>query len=285
MSPALIRNEQDSDSDSDVEFEDVPISLPNRPRNREDTDIAVTIRSTPQPQWTPTLSLPPQRSQPIPSGSEEETQLRGQISTGIERVTYRKMKSDMGMDAPDTPASERRYDSFKDLAAEVEGLVDMLWASATPAIQTESLITLAGLTQTSLPAFPFDAPPALTILHKLDSVFAALCTGTHPLTEAVLPGAQPGQSLVTETQKVRIRSLAERTRYQVFSCLAKASERGNAATVDNGYGYVDDEDEESGDEVDEPWMLEATRVYEKSLMLLAEQDPDVEAGMDEFNCL
>ncbi|CAI7651730.1 unnamed protein product [Penicillium discolor] len=279
MSPALI---QETDSDSDVEFEDVPISLPTRSRNREDIEIPITIRSNPQPQWTPTLSLPQQRSQPIPSGSQEETQLRGQISTGIERVTYRKMKSDMGMDAPDTPASERRYDSFKDLAADVEGLIDTLWASATPAIQTEALITLAGLTQTSLPAFPFDAPPTLNIFHKLDSVFAALCTSTHPLTGAVLPGAQPGQSLVTETQKVRIRSLAERTRFQVFSCLATSNERGNSV---NGYGDGDDEDEDSGDEIDEPWMLEATRVYEKSLMLLAEQDPDVEAGMDEFNCL
>ncbi|KAJ5706278.1 hypothetical protein N7536_001967 [Penicillium majusculum] len=279
MSPASI---QETDSDSNVEFEDVPISLPTRSRNREDIEIPITIRSNPQPQWTPTLSLPQQRSQPIPSGSQEETQLRGQISTGIERVTYRKMKSDMGMDAPDTPASERRYDSFKDLAADVEDLIDTLWASATPAIQTEALITLAGLTQTSLPAFPFDAAPTLNILHKLDSVFAALCTSTHPLTGAVLPGAQPGQSLVTETQKVRIRSLAERTRFQVFSCLATSNERGNAV---NGYEDGDDEDEDSGDEVDEPWMLEATRVYEKSLMLLAEQDPDVEAGMDEFNCL
>ncbi|CAI7638707.1 unnamed protein product [Penicillium glandicola] len=285
MSPASIQNEQDSDSDSDVEFEDVPISLPSRPRNREDIEIPITIPSTPRPQWTPTLSLPQQRSQPIPSGSEEEIQLRGQISTGIERVTYRKMKSDMGMDAPDTPTSARRYNSFKELTADVEGLIDMLWASATPAIQTEALITLAGLTQTSLSAFPFDAPPTLNILHKLDSVFAALCTGTHPLTGAVLPGAQPGQSLATETQKVRIRSLAERTRYAVFSCLAKSDNRVNDASVNaNGYGYGNgDEDEDSGDEVDEPWMLEATQVYEKSLMLLAEQDPDVE-GVDEFSC-
>jgi hypothetical protein len=68
--------------------------------------------------------------------------------------------------------------------------------------------------------------------------------------------------------------------------LAKSNDRGNAAAVSaNDYGYGDEEDEESGDEVDEPWMLEATRVYEKSLMLLAEQDPSGEAGMDEFNCL
>ncbi|KAJ5177435.1 uncharacterized protein N7500_000134 [Penicillium coprophilum] len=285
MSPASIQNDQDTDSDGDVEFEDVPISLPARSRNRQDTGIQIDIPSR-QPQWSPTLSLPQQRSQPISSGSEEEIQLRGQISTGIERVTYRKMKSDMGMDAPNTPVSERRYESFKELAAEVEGLIDMLWASATPAIQTEALITLAGLTQTSLPAFPFDAPPTLHILHKFDCVFAALCTGTHPLTGAVLPGAQLGQSLATETQKVRIRSLAERTRYEVFSCLAKSSERVNAGDGNgHGYGDGDGDEEDSGDEVDEPWMLEATRVYEKSLMLLAEQDPDVEGGMDEFNCL
>ncbi|KXG51888.1 uncharacterized protein PGRI_092810 [Penicillium griseofulvum] len=283
MSPASIQTDQDSDSDADVEFEDVPISLPNRPRNREDTGIQITVPSTRQPQWSPTLSLPQQRSQPIPSGSDEEIQLRGQISTGIERVTYRKMKSDMGMDAPDTPVSERRYDSFKELAAEVEGLVDTLWASSTPAIQTEALITLAGLIQTSLPAFPFDAPPTLNILHKFDCVFAALCTGTHPLTGAVLPGTQLGQSLATETQKVRIRSLAERTRFEVFSCLAKSNERGDAA-ITNGNGYEYEDEDEDGDEIDEPWMLEATQVYEKSLMLLAEQDPNVE-GMDEFNCL
>lgn len=41
------------------------------------------------------------------------------------------MKSDMGMDAPGTPASERRYNGFKELAADVEGLIDALWASAT----------------------------------------------------------------------------------------------------------------------------------------------------------
>jgi hypothetical protein len=94
----------------------------------------------------------------------------------------------------------------------------------------------------------------------------------------VLPGAQPGQSLVTETQKVRIRSLAERTRYEVFSCLGRSSEKTRA----NGDGAWDEED--SGDEVDEPWMFEAARVYEKSLMLLAEQDPEVEAEGMEFNC-
>jgi hypothetical protein len=126
MAPGKIK-EPDSDSDSDVEFEDVPITHRDEGGN-EDTDIPIVLD---QQTWTPNLVLPPQRAEPIPSGSEEETQLRGQISTGLERVTYRKMKSDMDMDAPNTPIAQRRYNSFAQLAADVEGLVDMLWASAT----------------------------------------------------------------------------------------------------------------------------------------------------------
>lgn len=68
---------------------------------------------------------------------------------------------------------------------------------------------------------------------------------------------------------MRIRSLAERTRYQVFSCLGRSH-------------HTDGDEGEESDEVDEPWMLEATRVYEQSLMLLAEQDAEPE--MDAFSC-
>lgn len=115
---------QDMDSDSDVEFEDVPLS------QNTTNEISVTTGPARTP-WTPTLSLPPQRETPIPSGSEEETQLRGRVSSGIERINSRQMKADMGMDAPETHASLRRYESFRELAGDVEHLVDMLWASAT----------------------------------------------------------------------------------------------------------------------------------------------------------
>ncbi|KAJ5326165.1 hypothetical protein MYU51_010589 [Penicillium brevicompactum] len=263
MTPGKIKESQDSDSD--VEFEDVPITHSG---GQHDIDISISQRP---PTWTPTLLLPSQRVRPLASGSEEETQLRGKISAGVERITYRKMKSDMGMDAPDTPATERKYDSFPELADDVDGLIDTIWESATPAIQTEALITLAGLTQTSLPSFSFSAEATLSIFYKFDSVFAALCTGTHPITGAALPGAVVGQSLVTETQKVRIRSLAERTRNQIFSYLSSPS---------TSVGDGDDEDPE---DADEPWMLEATKIYEKSLMLLAEQN-DITVEGDEFTC-
>lgn len=114
---------QENDSDSDVEFEDVPFSH---------TTANGTSHTAPgRPAWTPALSLPSQRDSPIAAGSEEETQLRGRLSSGIERITYRQMKANMGMDAPETCVSLRRYESFKELADDVEHLVDMLWASAT----------------------------------------------------------------------------------------------------------------------------------------------------------
>lgn len=123
MAPGKIKESQDSDSE--VEFEDVPITHSG---GQHDIDISISQRP---PTWTPTLLLPSQRVRPLASGSEEETQLRGKISAGVERITYRKMKSDMGMDAPDTPATERKYDSFPELADDVDGLIDTIWESAT----------------------------------------------------------------------------------------------------------------------------------------------------------
>jgi len=99
----------------------------------------------------------------------------------------------------------------------------------------------------ALKTYPFDPECALGLLHKFDSVFEALCTGFHPLTHAPLPGSSEARQLVTQTQKVRIRSLAEMTRNKVFSLLSGS----------------DDDDLE-------PWLLEATKVYDKTLMLLAD---------------
>lgn len=109
---------------------------------------------------------------------------------------------------------------------------------------------------------PFDPHSTLGILHKFDVVFAALCTGMHPLTHAPLPGAQEGRSLVTQTQKVRIRSLAETTRNSVFLCLPGPDWNGS----EDGDG-----DGEGEEEVMQPWVLEATRIYDRTLMLLADQ--------------
>ncbi|KAJ5273904.1 hypothetical protein N7478_009029 [Penicillium angulare] len=272
----------DSDSDSDVEFEDVPLS--SRQRATDDTGASIHSVSfqTPRQPWVPTLFLSAQRAEPIRPGSEEETQLRGRLSTGIERINYRHMKSQMGMDesSPDSgaQASERRFEGFGELAAEVGGLVDILWASASPSIQVEGLISLAGLTEMALSTYNFDPEATLNILHKFDVVFAALCTGLHPSTHTPLPGIVDGRPLVTQTQKVRIRSLAEGTRTRIFSCLNEAESNDKNGYVNgNGNGKVDESEENSDIDDDaahvsaQPWLMEAAGVYDKTLMLLADQ--------------
>lgn len=108
----------------------------------------------------------------------------------------------------------------------------------------------------SLPTYKFDPESTLAILHKLDEVFAALCTGTHPLTRAPLRGNVDDRPLVTQTQKVRIRSLAEMTRNKIFACLPD---------------FDEGEDEQAEEQA---WVLEATRVYDRTLMLLADQGED-----------
>lgn len=294
-------NEQYHDSDEDEEFEDVEFEdVPLRSSRANGTHKPPAQRTV----WTPELSLPRQRDEPIASGSEEETQLRGRLSEGIDRINYREMRGLVGMDVPDTPVTERGYTSFAQLCQDVEALVNALWASATresiiPPIEPillgihvccifsmtmhvvyiheskangfyiasilgEGLITLAGLTEAALRAYPFDPASTLTVLHKFDQIFAALCTGVHPLSRTPLPGTQSGRSLVTQTQKVRMRSLAESTRSKVFSCLVSEDEDG--------------EDEE----MEQVWSLAATKVYEATLMLLGDQGDVDDAG--EFEC-
>lgn len=132
-------------------------------------------------------------------------------------------------------------------------------------IQVEGLISLAGIVEMSIKTYPFDPKALLTTLHKLDAVLAALCKGTHPVSGAPLPGST--RPLVTQTQKVRIRSLAENTRHRVFSSLPSDEEE----IEEDGEGDGDDSGDGGGTEMErQPWLLEATRVYDRTLMLLAD---------------
>ncbi|KAJ5893026.1 hypothetical protein N7504_009717 [Penicillium tannophilum] len=265
---------EETDTESDVEFEDVPLAAAPRSAPETDNNGASSVHSvsfqTETPLWVPMLSLPEQRAEPLRPGSTEETQLRGRLSTGIERINYRHMKSEMGMDGSETRASEKRFENFAQLAREVGSLVDSLWASATPSIQVEGLITLAGITEMALPTYKFDPEATLTILHKFDSIFAALCTGQHPVTKEPIPGAAADRPLVTQTQKVRIRSLAEMTRYKIFSCLESSGSSSFSELNENGNVVYDDEPL-GADTPMQPWLMEAARVYDQTLMLLADQ--------------
>lgn len=122
------------DSDEDVEFEDVPLH-PTQPHavstNGSDlpSEHAGAV-STNMP-WVPVLRIPPQRERPLASGSNGEVQLRGRLSTAIDRINSRQMKAQMGMDTTNTQPGQTRYTGIQQLADDIEGTADMLWESAT----------------------------------------------------------------------------------------------------------------------------------------------------------
>jgi hypothetical protein len=123
------------DSDEDVEFEDVPFqpTQPQQPPTDGSSDLPSGHAgpvSTNIP-WVPTLRIPPQREAPFASGSNAEVQLRGRLSTAIDRINFRQMKAQIGMDTSITEPGFSRYTCIQQLADDIEGTADMLWESAT----------------------------------------------------------------------------------------------------------------------------------------------------------
>jgi hypothetical protein len=58
-------------------------------------------------------------------------QLRGRLSTAIDKINFRQMKAQMGMDTANTEPGLSRYTCIQQLADDIEGTADMLWESAT----------------------------------------------------------------------------------------------------------------------------------------------------------
>lgn len=104
------------------------------------------------------------------------------------------------------------------------------------------MISLAGLVNSYLRDFPWQAREAFRLLDKLDAMFSAL------LAEASM------------TERVRIKSLVEGTRVTVFDVRDEEEEDDD-----------DDDDDDVDAEVDAEvgrWKMAAARVYERTLSLV-----------------
>ena len=148
-------------------------------------------------------------------------------------------------------------------------------------VQVEGMITLAGIFQRALTSYPFDAIATITLLNKLDYYLASLIEGKDATSQSPLPGASPDRPLVTATQRVRIRSIAENSRTQLFSIMPSSGENTDDDT--DAAADAEDENEDQDDNEAEDlnggyddwedlpefpsWMTQAARVYERVLML------------------
>lgn len=188
--------------------------------------------------------------------------------------------------------SERGYESFSEVVGDVEPVVDLVWVSGTrmyiftasgvymnvdtdranvATLQIPYLISLAVLLNTCLPSYPFAPRSTFRVLRKLDSIFASLLTGVGVEAEAEetpLAGFENRRDVVSMTEKVRIKSVAEGARVVVFGV-----RQGEEDNEDSG-GEGEEEGEDGSDE-DEGgvgrWEMEAARVYERTIQLLGDE--------------
>ncbi|KAL2832276.1 ribosomal small subunit assembly protein [Aspergillus pseudoustus] len=208
----------------------------------------------------------------------EEMKLRkGKIRSGILAISRRHAKKfSSAFEQPPSGAQERGYESFNEVARDVESLVDVLWVSGTPSLQIPYLISLSVLVNTYLPDYPFTAKPTFRLLRKLDSFFASLILGEDAESGQPLSGFEVRRNIVSMTEKVRVKSIAETARVVVV----EAGENGGAGQDVDGFDEDEDDDESEGemdvdgfrlDETPGKWEMETARVYEKTIQLLGDE--------------
>ncbi|PYI04500.1 hypothetical protein BO78DRAFT_398940 [Aspergillus sclerotiicarbonarius CBS 121057] len=235
---------------------------------------------------TPSL-LPQPRSHPLRPGSAKEATVINYIDTTLLRIARRHAKKFSSAFAdPNLPESERGYENFKEIGRDLEAVVDVLWVSGTPSLQIPYLISLAVQVNSYLAEYPFSAAATFRLLGKLDEVFAGL-----------LGEGEGRGSVVSMTEKVRIKSIAESGRVVVVEARERERENGG------GDGFGEDEDEDEEDDMEDvlgieeyptagKWEMETARVYERTIQLLGDGlgevgefcDDDMAAGENETMC-
>lgn len=171
-------------------------------------------------------------------------------------------------------------------------LLELTTARITATLQIPYIISLAVLVNSSLPSYPFTPQSTFRLLRKLDSVFASLLTGEDADSGAPLAGFETKRNIVSMTEKVRIKSIAEACRMVVMEVRERSdddetTEEDGDAT---GESEVDSEEEmvdvlgnvnanvdaivNAVDEYHETpgrWEMEAARVYERTIQLLGDE--------------
>ncbi|KAI5850656.1 hypothetical protein BZA05DRAFT_419173 [Tricharina praecox] len=181
--------------------------------------------------------------------------------------------------------------SIQPLLTSLTQLVDLLWISSTPSLQTQYLLQIANSLNEYLPGYALGSPEewrgVFALLDRLDRCFHAL------ITRSVGGGGGAGLNM---TEKVRLKSLVERTRLHVVKLLDTGTGDGEWAALDvptESEGHVqfrggdwdgapptpatttatetdtetdDDMDvDEENEEEDLEWEIQVSRVYDRTL--------------------
>ena len=176
---------------------------------------------------------------------------------------------------------------MKEACKDISELASVVWVSGTPSLQVPYLLNLGLVLSTLVASMPPTPKSLFRVIGKLDHAFASLLQGRDIETGEVLPGFA-GRRGVSGTEKVRIRSLVERTRVGVM----EAFKRGEFEYEEPEIAELEDEDRmdtdtdgelvlEGGDgfgeEEDESWDMELAKVYDRTVVELGDslEEPNI----------
>jgi hypothetical protein len=210
--------------------------------------------------------LPHPRSTPLkPGGSKESAFIRyvDERHLRIQRRFAKRVTPSINGDEANRDAaaiwdSVPGYKSMREACKEIEELMGVVWVSGTPGLQIPYLINLALLLTTIIADMPANPKQLFRVLAKLDHAFASLLQGKDVESGERLPGFDNRRG-VSGTEKVRIRSLIERTRRIVMESL-KSGELDDAYESDQE-GETDQSEMDVDDDLDGELILEGDGLY------------------------
>jgi hypothetical protein len=178
---------------------------------------------------------------------------------------------------------------MREACKDVEDLLRVVWVSGTPSLQIPYLINLAMLLSTVVAGMPANPKQLFHLLDKLDHAFASLLQGRDVDTGEILPGFL-NRRAVSGTEKVRIRSLIERTRRCVMESMKPADlddmyepdEQEETDDTDQDRMDTDGDSPLEGElileggntysarEPEQTWEMQIARVYDRTMVELGE---------------
>lgn len=179
---------------------------------------------------------------------------------------------------------------MKEACKDIQKLLNVIWISGTPSLQVPYLISLSLLVGNIVQAMPPTPRSLFKTLEKLDHAFASLLQGRDLDTGERLPGFV-GQRGVSGTEKVRIRSLIERTRVSVVEAFKKGefeydepeagelNEDGMITDTDGELILENAENDGLDDEDDNDFNLKIARVYDATMVELGDSLEQASIGI------
>ena len=236
--------------------------------------------------------LPHPRSTPLKPGGSKESAFIRYVDERLLRIQRRFAKRETpsinGDEADRDGAaiwdSVQGYKSMREACNDIEELMGVVWVSGTPGLQIPYLINLALVLTTIIADMPANPKQLFRVLAKLDHAFASLLQGKDVESGERLPGFDNRRG-VSGTEKVRIRSLIERTRRSVMENLKSgelddAYESDQEGETDQSEMDVDDDLEGElileGDgpyapgQEEESWEMQIARVYDHTMVELGD---------------